>query len=550
MSIARNIAFVRHIPLRQIAARVTLAARRRWALRRPPTLESDARRAATPPLPLFAPRTGMIERVPGGWRFTFIGRSVAMGETIDWHGDGDQLWRMNLHYMEYLEELDRDAGLALIRQWIAANPPFRAGYWHDAWNSYALSLRVVVWMQRLAAWGVGVDEADDIHYSLAAQIDFLTRNLETDLGGNHLIKNIKALAWASAYFAAPESDTWRALASELLNRELPRQILRDGVHYERSPSYHAQVFADLIETRAALGFGAATVSLDAALQRMAAAAAMLAHPDGGPAQFNDAGLTMAYPPAQCLTAYAQATGQPIPKADGAFRLPSAGYFGLHAPGFALIADMGAIGPDSLPAHAHGDIGSVELSVGGLRFIVDQGVFEYGTGDKRQASRSAHSHNCLAIHGAEPADFFGAFRCGRRPKVTVMQYVGGEDRMVLRGHHDGYRHLPGKPEVERRVEVDATSVTLHDRIHGETWHPATSRLLFHPDCSVELRGDTAIVSRGGITLGIRGSAPLHVEDALWWPDMGIEVATRRLCLTLPADCFEARFEIGAADQATE
>lgn len=550
MSLSRNIAFARHIPLRQIVARLKLAARRRWALRRPPTLAKDGRQAATPPLPVFAPRTGMIERTIDGWRFAFIGRTAAMGETIDWHGDADQLWRMNLHYMEYLEEFDRDAGLALMRQWIAANPPFRAGYWHDAWNSYALSLRVVVWMQRLTAWGVDPDEAKGIRASLAGQIDFLARNLETDLGGNHLIKNIKALAWASAWFGAPESDKWRALASDLLNRELPRQILRDGVHYERSPSYHAQVFADLIETRAALGFGAATVLLDTALQRMATATALLAHPDGGPAQFNDAGMTMAYPPAQCLAAYAQVTGQPIPTADGAFRLPSAGYFGLQAPGFALIADMGAIGPDTLPAHAHGDIGSIELSVGGMRFIVDQGVFEYVVGDRRQASRSAHSHNCLAIEGAEPADFFGAFRCGRRPKVTVMQYVGGEDTMRLRGHHDGYAHLPGKPEVERRVEVGAGGITLHDRILCDVWHTATSRLLLHPDCAVELHGDTAIISRGGIALAVRGSAPLRVEDASWWPDMGIEVATRRLCLTLPADCFEATLTIGAADTATE
>ena len=550
MSLARNFAFARHVPLHQIAARMKLAAQRRWSLKRPPTLAIDARQAATPPLPLFPPRTGMIERTLDGWRFTFIGRAVAMNETIDWRGDADQLWRMNLHYMEYLEQLDRDAGLALIRQWIAANPPFQPGYWHDAWNSYALSLRIVVWMQRLAAWGVAAEDAKDIHASLSTQIAFLTRNLETDLGGNHLIKNIKALAWASAYFVAPQADTWRALASDLLNRELPRQILRDGVHYERSPSYHAQVFADLIETRAALGFGAATVLLDAALQRMAAATAHLAHPDGRPAQFNDAGLSMAYSPAQCLAAYAQVTGQPIPKADGAFRLPAAGYFGLHAPGFALIADMGAIGPDSLPAHAHGDIGSVELSVGGQRFIVDQGVFEYVAGDKRRASRSAHSHNCLAIHDAEPADFFGAFRCGRRPKVTVMLYTGGEDAMLLRGHHDGYSYLSGKPEVERRIEVGAGGITLQDRVRSDTWHAATSRLLLHPECTVDLNGDTAIVARGGIALGIRGTAPLHVEDGVWWPDMGVEVATKRLCLTLPADCFEARFEIGAADQATE
>jgi uncharacterized heparinase superfamily protein len=543
----RSFQFARHIPARQVVARLSLAARRRLSLIRPPTLSTLGDPVLKPPQPVFPPRTGMVERIATGWRFRLVGRTVETAETVDWHGDADQLWRMNLHYMEYLEELDRDTGLSLIRQWIAANPPWQPGYWHDSWNSYALSLRVVVWVQRLAAWGVGADHPDAraINQSLATQIDFLMRNLETDLGGNHLIKNIKALAWASAHFAAPQSDPWRAKAAALLVRELPRQILRDGVHYERSPSYHAQVFADLIEIRAALEFGAEAVLLDTALPRMAEATAMLSHPDGRAALFNDAGLGMAYPPADCLAAFAKVTGRPIPGRDGAFKLSASGYFGLHAPGFALIADMGPIGPDSLPAHAHGDIGSIELSISGERFIVDQGVFEYIAGDRRHASRSAHHHNVLAIDGAEPADFYGAFRVGRRPRVTVMQFTGGEDGIQLRGHHDGYVHMPGKPQIERTVEACASSITLTDRIYGKTWLPATSRLLLHPDCTVSVVGDTAIVSRGNLALAIRGSAPLRAEPAVWWPDMGVEIATNRLCLTLPPGCFEAVFELGAA-----
>ena len=105
--------------------------------------------------------------------------------------------------------------------------------------------------------------------------------------------------------------------------------------------------------------------------------------------------------------------------------------------------------------------------------------------RRQASRSAHHHNCLAIDGAEPADFYGAFRCGRRPRVGVGQFVGGESGILLRGHHDGYAHLKGKPVVVRRIDATAEGISIHDRIDGKVWHPATSRLLLHPDCRVEL-----------------------------------------------------------------
>lgn len=545
----RSIAFARHVPVVQLLARARLTVQRRRSLKNRPNLECLAPGRLEPapvaPASRFPPRTGQIEHTDSGWRFTFLGRAVEMGETVDWDAPGpgvaNQLWRMNLHYMEYLEALDADAGLTLIRQWIAANPPWQPGYWHDSWNSYTLSLRVVVWMQRIAAWGI--DRADPalapIHASLAEQLAFLERNLELDIGGNHLVKNIKALSWGAAFFSGTIAERWHMRALDLLGKELARQVLADGVHYERSPSYHAQVFADLIETRDALG-PAAPPALDRALDAMARATALLAHPDGGPALFNDAGLTMAYPPAECLSAYTASTGRTVPQPQGGFALPTAGYFGLHTPLLTLIADHGRIGPDDLPAHAHGDIGSIELSVAGRRMIVDQGVFEYVPGERRNQSRSAHHHNVIAIDGAEPADFFGAFRCGRRPRVWVSEAEVQPDALTLAGSHDGYAAI-----VTRRIEAQGDTIRIHDRIEGATWHPAMWRMLLHPECEATLDGTTATLRRGGAQLTIHASQPLRREAATWWPDMGHESSTQRLCLTLPDGCFESEVTFMAA-----
>lgn len=551
--LGRSLAFARHIPPRQIVARVALAAKRKWSLRHPPPLDGDYAIAAVPPRPIFAPRTGTVARLAAGWRFTFLGRAIEMGEAIDWDAPGsgvaNQLWRMNLHYMEYLEELHAEAGLALIRQWIASNPPWQPGYWHDSWNSYTLSLRVVVWMQRIAAWGLDRDDPAlaPVHASLAQQLAFLERNLERDIGGNHLVKNIKALAWGAAFFTGATADRWRARALDLLDKELARQVLADGVHYERSPSYHAQVFGDLIETRDALG-SAAPAALDPALERMARATALLAHPDGGPALFNDAGLTMAYAPAECLAAFRASTGRAVPQPQGGFALPDAGYFGLHTPLLTLLVDHGRIGPDDLPAHAHGDIGSIELSVAGQRMIVDQGVFEYVPGARRNASRSAHRHNVLAIDGAEPAEFFGAFRCGRRPRVWVSEAEVQPDALTLAGGHDGYAYLPGRPIATRRIAARGDTIRLRDRIEGARWHPATWRMLLHPECAVKLDGSTATLRRGNAQLTISASQPLRLEAAAWWPDMGREISTQRLCLTLPDGCLESDVTFFAAQVA--
>lgn len=538
--VARHYEFGRRIPASKLARRLELSLRRslRDRLRFTPTFPADGlERVSAPPRPIFAPRRGLFESRDSARRFTFIGRAEDIcGPNVDWATPGleprHQLWRMNLHYMEYLEEAGDDDWAALVADWIEANPPSRPGAWKDSWNSYAISLRIVVWMQELALRVNRLAPAfvARMEASLAEQLAFLENNLETDLGGNHLVKNIKALLWASAFFAGPAATRWRALGLDLLGAAIKEQILRDGVHYERSPSYHCQVFADLLECRCALGGDPLAGVLDAALAGMARAAACLSQPDGAVAQFNDAGLAMAYAPGECLDAYDRMFGA-RPSLDGAFALRDAGYFGLRTDRLYFVADCGRIAPDDLPAHGHGDVLSFELSVDGARVIVDQGVFEYVAGERREMSRAASSHNTLSLEGVDQADFFGAFRCGRRPNVEARDFSASDDGLTLVGAHDGFAHLPGAPRHVRRFEATRDGIEIFDRIEGRTDRAASIGFLLHPSANVEVSGQSARIARGGATLVMASSLPITVEDALWWPDMGREQATRRLRLRL-------------------
>jgi uncharacterized heparinase superfamily protein len=530
----RSFAFARHIPadraLRRVALTVKRALRDRggWASRASPTPPL----AVNPPQPLFAPRTGMIH----GEVFTFLGRSHRMKGRVDWKAPSlapkDQLWRMNLHYMEYLEEVDDAGFVALVDDWIESNPAGRPGAWKDSHNSYALSLRVVVWMQQLARRRL--PDAGRIAASLAEQMRFLEDNLETDLGGNHLIKNIKALIWASAFFEGKAAERWRRRGLRLLRGAIEEQILADGVHFERSPSYHAQVFADLLECCHALR-DSAPAPLDEALKAMAQPTADLAHPDGGPAEFNDAGLTMAYAPGECLEAFAKLIKQTAAPAP-VFAYPDGGYFGRREGGDCFIADCGRIGPDALPAHAHGDILSFELSLAGERIVVDPGVYEYIDGERRRAARAAASHNTLCFDGLDQAEFFGAFRVARRPNVTLLDLVCEPERLVVEGTHDGY----GRHKHVRRFEQTSGALRIIDRISGS---PRAARIgfLLHPDVEATLVGRGADLARGGRRAEFRASLDVICEDAVWWPDMGQERPTRRLCLVAPAGTREVTSE---------
>jgi uncharacterized heparinase superfamily protein len=263
---------------------------------------------------------------------------------------------------------------------------------------------------------------------------------------------------------------------------------------------------------------------------MAQAVGDLAHPDGKVALFNDSGLGMAYAPAECLAACERVLGHRPPDQRN-FALRDAGYYGQRTADTYFIADCGAIAPDDLVAHGHGDVLSFEWSVAGHRVIVDQGVFEYNAGDRRERSRSALSHNTLTFEGADQADFFGAFRCGRRPRVKVLAYAPAPSGFTLEGTHDGFSRVPGAPRHMRRFDVGTREIVIHDRIEGAPDRAAMIGFLLHPECQVEVHGEQARIGRGAASVHMSCSRPIAIEDAVWWPDMGIERATRRLRIRL-------------------
>jgi uncharacterized heparinase superfamily protein len=538
-----RVSFILHIPPAQIVARLRLQliyrVAERLALRaiRPPGLA-----IGNPVIPdIFPRRLGRIEMLGGRRQFSFLGRTVVMSEKINWAAPSDrasdQLWRMNLHYMEYLEELDPAMGLAALEAWIAANPSHQRGYWRHGWNSYVVSTRVVAWMQFLVRISARPSAIVD---SLAAQVGYLERHLEIDIKGNHLIKNIKALIIASVFFSGRAADRWRTKGIALLAAELPAQILGDGTHFERSPSYHAQVFADLIEIRNALGCDPLNGILDETLRRMLSSVILLSHPDGMAALFNDSGLHMAYKPRACIAAYAKVLGVPPPLIDGPFGLTDAGYYGLRAGDTYFVADMGRIGPDSLPAHAHGDVGSFELSVNGERIIVDPGVYEYVAGPLRAASRSASSHNTLAVDGVDQAAFYDAFRCGRRPRVDVEEWTKRDESFELEGRHNGYE-ASGVTAI-RRISASPKRYVITDRILANKPVRANVSLLLHPGVTVTFDAGAVVLKRGKAVLKLCSTVPPAVEAATWYPDMGVSRGTSRLFLTLPDGCYESRMEL--------
>jgi uncharacterized heparinase superfamily protein len=529
----------RHVPADQLLRRVELTARYHLG-----SLIGRGIVGPAPPLapampkPPFPARDGLMSREAQSLILRLPWAERSLPRPLPWRhaaaaSEGStRADTNNLHYMEYLESVDDGLFAELVEDWIAANPPGAADAWRYAWRPYNLSVRVSVWLEEIARRGRRLPQGtlDRAAVSLAAQLRYLERHLETDLRGNHLIKNIRALAWGGACFAGPEAARWTELARALVRRELAEQVLPDGCHYERSPAYHCQVMSDLLACRAA--FREPLPELDAALDRMARALTLLTHPDGQIAPFNDGGLSMAPKPAELAAVHVALGGMAAVPVTGAFALRDAGYFGLRCAGELLLVDCGPLGPGYLPGHGHCDLLSFEWSTGGRRIVVDQGTHQYMAGPHRLASRSTGNHNTLAIDSTEQSDIYGAFRCGRRAVPEVRSFEAADGAMRLVGSHDGYDRLPGSPKHVRTVAARPGTVEIVDRIEGGGKHTAIAHLLLHPDCKVDARGETTTIYNGPVTVRLVASAPLTVQPALWYPDIYVSQPTTRLALPVP------------------
>lgn len=524
MAILKTIRTVRYLKTSQLTAQIHHRLRPFWE--RPnrffqmPAPEFDGCRW-TPNRSFLAPGTqgNSAEHIRQG-RFAFLNRQETIGwPPTEWDApDLPKLWQYNLHYFEWLWALDYDSTREAILDWIARHDLAKG---RVGWESYPISLRLMNWCGVcFGRFRKRTEEDEDfvcqLWRSIFIQTEWLCRHLETHLLGNHLFENGAALALTGSCFSGTAGRRWLKMGLEILNREIPEQILADGMHFERSPMYHVRIMYLL---RLLLDTGAEELAelTEPSLADMQQALTHLCHPDGQIALFNDSAFSIYNDPGDLLDSESVA-------ASGPWALPAAGYYGFRGDdGAYIICDAGPIGPDYIPGHAHGDIFSFELSLKGQRVIVDSGVHDYVPGEMRRYCRSTHAHNTIEIAGRDQCEFWGAFRVARRGYPRDMGWEPASDGFRLSGWHDGYQRLAGRPRPHRTIEWNGSSgLEVRDRIEARRPVNAVSRLHLHPHCRImRLGARDALVqySDGSFEIAFTGEGKLSREDSFYCPEFG-------------------------------
>lgn len=497
----------------------------------------------------------------GPTQFRFLNQTHSLSAQGGWNDVAlEKLWLYNQHYFDDLNAQGATARCewhcALIKRWVAENPPASG----NGWEPYPTSLRIVNWVKWLAT---GNPAVPGMLESLSLQAAWLSRRLERHLLGNHLFANAKALVFAGLCFEGPQAASWLATGLKIITHELPEQVLADGGNFERSPMYHAIFLEDVLDLINAANCWTGIVSevhvatWRETAGRMLGWLAAMTHPDGEIALFNDAAFGVAPDMAE-LIAYAERLGvtnshqdrEPF-RADfitswstevkarksnnkpGLLHLSASGYVRLQKQDAVALVDVAPIGPDYLPGHAHADTLSFELSVFGQRVVVNGGTSRYGVGLERLRERGTAAHSTVEIAGQNSSEVWGGFRVARRAYPFNLQLQDQADVLQVACSHDGYKRLSGAPIHRREWEMDPGSLHVADTVRGGT-HTAVARYILHPNVKVTAADNNIwqLTLAGGQNLRVmvmEGQGRL--EPASYAPEFGIVLPTQCLAVEL-------------------
>jgi len=397
-----------------------------------------------------------------------------------------KLWRYNLHYFDYLNQLDlgnEEIVLQnnIISKWIIDNPYGKG----TGWEPYPTSLRVINWIK----WHIKTNIlSDEAKLSLWNQINWLAGRPEYHLLGNHLFINAKALLFASAIFGLNEDSPIYRKALKILRKEICEQFLEDGAHFELSPMYHSLAMEDLLDLYQLKSILPSNFPSQEIQEKFLSGMnwlSYLSYENGELAHFNDCANGIA-PTFKELKDLGKRLGLNWSlTADIKFNyLQKSGFAIVKDDNIHLIADIGHIGPDYLPGHAHADSLSFELAIKGHRVIVNSGTGEYGLSDERLRQRGTSAHSTIELDSKNSSEVWSGFRVAQRATVTDVEIIDEAKKLEFFAVHDGYTRITSKPLHKRKWIVNDGCLEIVDEVTGSQ-NSVQLRYYLHPDILIEM-----------------------------------------------------------------
>jgi hypothetical protein len=419
-------------------------------------------------VPIVFPKSFFKKKYLNNSEFTFLNQKKTF-QDIDWNYlSYGKLWNYNLNYFNYLEESDllKEDGLILINDYILKSSNIKCGL-----DPYPTSLRIINWIKFISKNKIFDENIDLFIYN---DLMALRKNLEFHLLGNHLLENAFSLLFGAYYFR--DENIYRR-SKKILTRELNEQILNDGGHFELSPMYHQIIIYKLIDCIQLIEFNEwkkddLLLILKQKASNMLSWLDMITYKNGSIPLLNDSANDIA-PPSESIFSYAKT----LNISWGNTNLSDSGYRKWNDKNTEIIMDIGQIGPDYIPSHAHADTFNFEFYYKKNPIIVDSSISTYEKNSKRQLDRSTKSHNTISIDELNSSEVWAGFRVAKRAKVNIIK----ETKNLIEASHSGFKEIGA--EHKRKFKKFDGLFVVEDYINSKKNHKIESYLHFHPNCDI-------------------------------------------------------------------
>ena len=408
--------------------------------------------------------------------FTFLNISKNFSNDIDWNYlEYGILWAYNLNYFEYLNQnqIGKEEGVNLIYDFIGNIKRNTI-----ALEPYPTSLRIMNWIKFVSYYNLNDNK---INASLYAQVKILLANIEYHILGNHLLENGFAILFGAYFF----NDLYLYnKAKKILFKELDEQILNDGGHFELSPMYHQIILYRVLDSINLLQNNHQFQNelmdlLTQKAKKMICWLNAITFCNGDIPHFNDSTYGIS-PTTKELNNYAFRLNVIQQTEIKNHELSDSGYRKIKKKNYEIVVDIGNIGPNYIPGHAHSDTFTFVLFVKGEPFIVDTGVSTYEANRLRFQQRSTGAHNTVQVMDIEQSQIWSSFRVANRAFVIDKRILNNE----ISVSHDGYKKIG--VIHNRKYFFYANEIVIVDNIISNKNYICKSYLHFYPGRRIESR----------------------------------------------------------------
>jgi len=511
-------------------------------------------------------RTRALRTASDLWkgRFDLLGyRGLSFGDPVDWHldpvsgrraplvhwslidpldaptvGDSKVIWELNRH--QWLVRLgqafrltgdDRfgEAFARHVRDWLKANP---AGIGINWTSSLEAALRLISWCWALCLFRGAPALTNGLFTQMLSSIRAHATHVERYLSrsyspNTHLTGEALGLFYAGTLFPGlRDAPRWGQLGARILLEESGRQILPDGVYFERSTCYQrytVEIYLHFLILARRSGLDLPEV-LEQRVCRMLDVLLALRRPDGAMPSIGDADggwllplderspedLRGVFSTAAALferADYAWAAGgaapetlwllgrggietfeamTPEPPAVNPSRLFPEGGYAVMRSGWSpqdhqLIFDVGPLGCPISAGHGHADLLGIQCAAFGKPFLTDPGTYGYTAEPEwRDFFRGTAAHSTVIVDGLPQAEPAGPFAWKEKPVARLRRFFTSDDVDFADAEHDAYGRLSDPVRHRRRLLfVKPRFFIIVDDLDGREEHRVELRFQFGP-----------------------------------------------------------------------